>query len=119
MIAVLLVSLVVIIHIGIVLAEMVWWETPRVRRAFGTSPDFAANTQVLAANQGLYNGFLVAGLIWALFQGLQADGRDIAHFFLACVIVAGLFGAATASRRILYVQTVPAALALLALLLRI
>jgi putative membrane protein len=119
MIAVLLVSLVVIIHIGIVLAEMVWWETPTVRRAFGTSPEFALNTRVLAANQGLYNGFLVAGLIWALFQGLTGNGQDIAHFFLACVIVAGLFGAATASRRILYVQTLPAALALLALLLRI
>jgi putative membrane protein len=118
MIAILLISLVVIIHIGIVLAEMVWWETPAVRRAFGTSPEFALNTRVLAANQGLYNGFLVAGLLWALFLGPLGQGHAIAHFFLSCVIVAGLFGAATASRRILYVQTLPAALALLAVLLR-
>ena len=119
MIAVLLVSLVAVIHIGVVLAEMVWWETPTVRRAFGTSAEFAANTRVLAANQGLYNAFLVAGLVWALFLGLAGHGQPIAHFFLACVIVAGLFGAATASRRILYVQTLPAALALLAVLLRL
>jgi putative membrane protein len=116
MIAVLLVCVVLIIHVAIVVAEMVWWETPRVRKAFGTSPEFAMNTRVLAANQGLYNGFLVAGLLWALVAGLGGEGRAIAHFFLSCVIVAGLFGAATASRRIIYVQALPATLALIAVL---
>jgi putative membrane protein len=111
-----LVSLVAVIHILIVLAEMVFWETGPVRRAFGMSEAFAANTRVLAANQGLYNGFLVAGLIWALWAGLPGAGAPIAHFFLACVIVAGLYGAATASRRILYVQALPAVLALGAVL---
>jgi putative membrane protein len=111
-----LIALVAAIHVAIVLAEMVFWESAPVRRAFGTSPEFAANTRVLAANQGLYNGFLVAGLLWALIDGLPGAGAPIAHFFLACVIVAGLYGAATASRRIIYVQTVPAVLALGAVL---
>ena len=116
MIGAALVTIVALIHAAIVLAEMVFWETPRVRKAFGTSPEFAANTRVLAANQGLYNGFLVAGLIWALVQGLPGAGAPIACFFLSCVIVAGLFGAATASGRILYVQALPAVLALVSVL---
>jgi putative membrane protein len=116
MIGVLLVCLVAIIHIWIVVAEMVLWETPYVRRAFGMSEEFATNTRVLAANQGLYNGFLVAGLIWALNQGIPGEGRELAQFFLSCVIVAGLYGAATASRRILWVQAFPAILALGAIL---
>jgi putative membrane protein len=107
-----LVGLVALIHVAIVLAEMLFWQTPRVRRAFGMSEDLAARTRVLAANQGLYNGFLVAGLVWALALGLPGAGAPIAIFFLACVLVAGLFGAATASRRILWVQALPAALAL-------
>ena len=111
MIGQLLVAVVALIHAAIVLAEMVFWETPRVRRAFGMSGELAARTRVLAANQGLYNGFLVAGLVWALVAGLPGEGAPIAHFFLACVLVAGLFGAATASRRILWVQAVPALLA--------
>ena len=116
MIGLWLVALVTAIHIAIVLAEMVFWETPRVRRAFGISAELAANTRVMAANQGLYNGFLVAGLIWAMVAGLPGEGVPVAHFFLACVLVAGLFGAATASRRILLVQALPAALALAAVL---
>jgi putative membrane protein len=116
MIAPLLVSLVAVIHIAIAVAEMLLWEKGPVRRIFGTSPEFAWNTRILAANQGLYNGFLVAGLIWALRAGLPGPGAPIAHFFLACVIVAGLYGAATASRRILYVQALPAVLALFAVL---
>jgi putative membrane protein len=112
MIGQLLVAVVALIHVAIVLAEMVFWETPRVRRAFGMSEELAARTRVLAANQGLYNGFLVAGLVWALVTGLPGEGAPIAHFFLACVIVAGLYGAATASRRILFVQALPAAVAL-------
>ncbi len=111
-----LIALIAIIHICIVLAEMMFWETERVRRAFGTSPEFAANTRILAANQGLYNGFLVAGLIWALREGVPGDGKVIAHFFLSCVIVAGLYGAATASRKIVFIQALPALLALAAVL---
>jgi putative membrane protein len=116
MIGTALVGLVAAIHVAIVLAEMLFWETPRVRRAFGMSEELAARTRVLAANQGLYNGFLVAGLLWALILGLPRQGASVAIFFLACVLVAGLFGAATASRRILWVQAFPAALALGAVL---
>lgn len=113
MIADILIALVAAIHVYIVLLEMVWWDTPRGRKAFGTTPEFSASTKVLAANQGLYNGFLVAGLLWGLWLGDGDFGVKV--FFLACVIVAGLFGAATASRKILYIQALPAALALASL----
>jgi putative membrane protein len=115
-IAALLVALVAAIHIYIVVLEMFLWRTPRGLRSFGTTQAFADESATLAANQGLYNGFLVAGLIWGL---LAADplGFQVKIFFLACVIVAGLYGAATVSRRILVVQAVPAALALIAVLL--
>ncbi len=113
MLATILTGLVAAIHLYIVVLEMVLWEKPAGRRAFGTTAEFAAATKVLAANQGLYNGFLAAGLIWGLWLG--AEGLCVKTFFLACVAVAGLFGAATASRRILYIQTVPAVLALAAL----
>jgi putative membrane protein len=112
-----LIALVALIHIGILVMEMFLWETRLVRGIFGISPEFAANTRVLAANQGLYNGFLAAGLILALLQGIPGAGAGLAHFILACVVVAGLYGAATAGRRILYVQATPAALALVALFL--
>ncbi len=114
MIAALLTGLVAFIHVYIVILEMLWWDTPRGHKAFGLAPDFAARSKVLAANQGLYNGFLVAGLAWGLWLG--AEGFAIKLFFLACVLVAGLFGAATASRKILYIQALPAALAIAALL---
>jgi putative membrane protein len=114
MIAALLTGLVALIHVDIVILEMLWWDTPRGHKAFGLTPDFAARSKVLAANQGLYNGFLVAGLAWGLWLG--AEGFAIKLFFLACVLVAGLFGAATASRKILYIQALPAALAIAALL---
>jgi putative membrane protein len=94
--------------------EMVAWDTPAGHKAFRLEPAFAARSKALAMNQGLYNGFLVAGLVWGLWLG--AEGFGIKVFFLACVIVAGLFGAVTVSRKILYVQAVPAALALAALL---
>lgn len=105
------------LHLYILVLEMALWEAPRTRRAFGTTAEFAAQTKVMAANQGLYNGFLAAGLIWALWLGLAAEGGAIAAFFLGCILVAGLFGAATASRRILFIQALPAALALGALFL--
>ena len=113
MIATILIGLVALIHVYIVVLEMVLWDTPRGRAAFGTTPEFSAATKVLAANQGLYNGFLVAGLAWGLWLGEAGFGVKV--FFLLCVLVAGLYGAATASMRILYVQAVPAALALAAL----
>lgn len=104
------VVLVALLHIYILVLEMFWWNTPRGRRAFGTTPEFAAQSRVLAANQGLYNGFLAAGLLWGLWLG--PAGRPIVLFFLSCVIVAGVFGAATANRRILFIQALPAAVAL-------
>lgn len=116
MIGAALVGLVALIHAAILVMEMFLWETPQVRRIFGVSPEFAANTRVLAANQGLYNGFLAAGLILALLRGLPGSGEGLAHFLLACIVVAGLYGAATAGRSILYVQALPAALALIAVL---
>ncbi len=107
-----LVALVALIHVYILVLEMFLWTTPRARKAFGLTPEFAEQTRTLAANQGLYNGFLAAGLIWGLVAGGDT-GFAAKVFFLLCVAVAGVYGAATASRRILYVQTVPAALALL------
>ena len=110
-----LIILVAAIHVYIVLLEMVLWRTPRGMRSFGTDQDFADRSAALAANQGLYNGFLVAGLAWGLLAG-GPIGFQVKIFFLGCVIVAGLFGAATVNRRILVVQAIPAALALAALL---
>lgn len=116
MIGAALVALVAVIHLVILAMEMFLWETRQVRAIFGISPEFAANTRVLAANQGLYNGFLAAGLILALIRGVPGAGAELAYFILACVVVAGLYGAATSTRRILYVQAVPAILALIAVL---
>ncbi len=116
MVATVLVALIACLHVCIMMLEMVLWQTPRARKAFGTTPEFAAATRVLAANQGLYNGFLAAGLFWAMWLGVAGAGRDIALFFLGCVFAAGVFGAATASRRILFVQALPAAVALVAVL---
>jgi putative membrane protein len=110
-----LIVLVAAIHVYIVVLEMVLWRTPRGMQAFGTDEAFAARSAPLAANQGLYNGFLVAGLVWGLLAG-DPIGYQVRIFFLGCVIVAGLFGAATVSRRILVVQAIPAALALAAVL---
>lgn len=116
MIGAALIGLVALIHVWIMAMEMLLWETPMVRRIFKVSPEFAANTRVLAANQGLYNGFLAAGLILALVRGVPGPGVELAHFILACVVVAGLYGAITVGPRILYVQAAPAVLALIAIL---
>jgi putative membrane protein len=107
------VGLIALLHVYILVLEMFLWNTARGRRAFGTTPEFAEATTVLAANQGLYNGFLAAGLFWGLSLG--ADGTSVKLFFLVCVLVAGLYGAATASRKILFIQALPATLALLLL----
>jgi len=109
------VGLVAAIHVYILVLEMFLWQTPRARAAFGTTPEFAAATAVLAANQGLYNGFLAAGLVFGLVAS-DAVAFPVTVFFLACVIVAGLYGAATASKRIIFVQALPAAVALVLVL---
>ena len=114
-IATVLVALVALVHAYIVVLEMALWTTPRGRAAFGLTPEFAEATRTLAANQGLYNGFLAAGLVWSLV-GPEHLRFGFAVFFLLCVVVAGLYGAATASRRILLVQALPGALALAATL---
>ncbi|AEV83568.1 membrane protein [Actinoplanes sp. SE50] len=111
-----LTGLVALIHMYIVVLETVLWTKPQGRKAFGLTPEFAEQTRVLGLNQGLYNGFLAAGLIAGLIAGGHT-GFAAKIFFLVCVAVAGIVGATTASRRILYVQTVPAALALLFVLL--
>ena len=108
------VGLIAALHIYILVLEMFLWTTPRARRAFGTTPEFAEATKVLAANQGLYNGFLAAGLIWGLVLGEAGFGVKV--FFLVCVAVAGLYGGATASKRIVFIQTLPAVIGLLLLM---
>jgi putative membrane protein len=110
-----LVVLVVAIHVYIVILEMFLWRTERGMQAFGTDQAFADRSAPLAANQGLYNGFLVAGLVWGLIAP-DPIGFQVKVYFLTCVIVAGVYGAATVSRRILFVQALPAALALVAVL---
>ncbi|MDG9714757.1 DUF1304 domain-containing protein [Streptomyces sp. DH10] len=104
------------LHAYILVLEMFLWTTPRARGAFGTTAEFAEGTKALAANQGLYNGFLAAGLLWGAVAS-DPVGFQVSVFFLVCVAVAGVYGAATASRKILFVQTVPALVALALVLL--
>jgi putative membrane protein len=110
-IANILVGLVAALHVYFLTLEMFFWTKPLGLRVFGNSPEKAADSAVLAANQGLYNGFLAAGLAWGLLQPSAAFAFQIKVFFLACVIVAGLYGAASVSRKILFVQAAPAVLA--------
>jgi len=109
-----LVVLVALLHLWFLVLEMFLWDKPAGMRTFRNTPEKAAVTKVLAANQGLYNGFLAAGLLWGLSLG--AGGTNIKLFFLGCVFVAGVYGAATVSRKILFVQALPAALAMAPLL---
>jgi putative membrane protein len=109
------VVLVAMLHLYFMVLEMFLWDRPLGRRTFRLTPEFAAASKSLAANQGLYNGFLAAGLVWGLWLG--ESGRAVTLFFLACVVIAGLFGAATVNRRILVVQALPAAIALVLTLL--
>lgn len=106
-----LVLFVALSHIGILVLEMFFWDHPIGREIFSLTPEESAMTAVLAKNQGLYNGFLAAGLIW----GLLKKRFDVKVFFLGCVVVAGVFGALTASTSILFTQAMPAAVALLVL----
>ena len=115
-IANIVVGLIALLHGYILVLEMFLWDKPAGLRAFGQTLEAATATRVLAANQGLYNGFLAAGLVWGL--GLGAAGSGVKVFFLSCVLVAGLYGAAsTGMRKILLTQAVPAAVALALLLL--
>jgi putative membrane protein len=110
-----LVALVAALHVYFLVLEMFLWTKPLGLRTFGNTLEKANDSAVLAANQGLYNGFLAAGLIWGLLAGVPAFAFEIKVFFLLCVIVAGIYGAVTVSRRILYVQAAPAAIALILL----
>lgn len=110
-----IVGLVAMLHVYFLVLEMFLWTKPMGRRTFGLTAEFAEQTKALAANQGLYNGFLAAGLAWGLYLGTQA-GLHIQLFFLGCVLVAGVFGALTASKKILFVQALPALIALSLLL---
>jgi len=108
------IGFVALLHAYFLVLEMLLWDKPFGRRVFRTTPEFAAASKTLAANQGLYNGFLAAGLVWGLALG--AAGLEVKIFFLACVIVAGVFGAVTVNRYILFVQALPAIVALALLL---
>lgn len=112
MIALVLTGFVAVSHVGIMILEMFFWNHPLGQRIFGMTPEVSASSAVLAANQGLYNGFLAAGLVWGLVSGW----RDVKVFFLACVVVAGVFGGLTAKTSILFTQGLPALLALVAVL---
>jgi putative membrane protein len=101
------VTLVALLHVYFLVLEMFLWDKPFGRRTFGLTPEFAAASKSLAANQGLYNGFLAAGLVWGLSIG--AAGNPIKIFFLGCIIVAGVFGGLTVNRKIILVQALPAA----------
>ena len=109
MIAKVLIVIVALLHFYFLVLEMFLWTTPKGLRTFRMTPEKAEMTAILAKNQGLYNGFLAAGLIWSLWAG-----RDASIFFLVCVLVAGIYGGLTASRSILYVQALPAIIALAA-----
>ena len=109
----LLTGFVALSHVGILILEMFFWDHPIGRRIFGMTPEVSASSALLAANQGLYNGFLAAGLIW----GLWARRREVKIFFLGCVVVAGVFGGMTAKPSIVLTQALPAAIALSAVLI--
>lgn len=109
------VGLVALLHVYFLVLEMFFWDKPLGMRIFRLTPEFAKASKPLAANQGLYNGFLAAGLLWGLSLG--AAGDPVKIFFLICVIVAGLFGALTANKKILFVQALPGAAALILLLI--
>jgi putative membrane protein len=110
LVATVLTGFVALLHIYFLVLEMFLWTKPAGRRVFRTTPEFAEASKVLAANQGLYNGFLAAGLLWSIYLG--PDGFAVRMFFLACVVVAGVYGAATVGKNVLFVQALPAAIAM-------
>jgi putative membrane protein len=109
-----LIALVALLHVYFLVLEMFLWDKPFGRKVFKLTPEFATASKALAANQGLYNGFLVAGLVW----GLLANDFHVKIFFLACVVVAGVYGGYSVNRRIFFVQAVPAIVALVLLHIR-
>ncbi len=108
-IAVVLISLIALLHFYFMVLEMFLWTKPQGMKAFKLTPEQAEGTKTLAAQLGLYNGFLAAGLAWSLITG---QGKSVTAFFLVCVLIAGLYGGLTASRKILFIQALPAAIAL-------
>ncbi len=108
--ATIVIAIIAALHVGFLILEMFLWKTPFGRKTFGLTAEFAEQSATLAANQGLYNGFLAAGLIWGLLSPVA--GTEIKTFFLACVLVAGIYGGVTAKRSILVIQALPAAIAL-------
>ncbi|KFY13283.1 hypothetical protein V491_06453 [Pseudogymnoascus sp. VKM F-3775] len=110
------VAFVALLHVYILVLEMFLWTTPRGLKAFGLKPDFAEKTKALAANQGLYNGFLAAGLVWGLLHPVPEFAQQIEVFFLGLVAVAGIFGGLTAKPKIFFIQSLPAAIGILAVL---
>ncbi|GGA10949.1 DUF1304 domain-containing protein [Dyella caseinilytica] len=110
------VAIIALMHVWFLILEMFLWDKPTGRRAFGLTAEFAEQSKVLAANQGLYNGFLAAGLLWGLLLG-GVEGMHVKLFFLACVLVAGLYGGFTATRKVLWIQGLPAAIGLALVLL--
>lgn len=108
------ISLVILLHVMFMVLEMFLWNTPFGRKTFALSEDYAKKSATLVANQGLYNGFLAAGLLWGL---VSTGGYDALIFFLSCIIIAGIYGAATATRSILFLQALPAAVAMVLLIL--
>ena len=113
LVANILVVLVAVLHLGFLTLEMFFWDHPFGRKRFRMTPEYSKASASLAANQGLYNGFLAAGLVWGLFTGTTS----IKIFFLICVVVAGVFGGFTAKRSILYMQALPGLIALVAVYL--
>lgn len=111
-----LVAFVAIEHLYILVLEMFLWTKPRTRKVFGVSAELAEQTKSLAANQGLYNGFLAAGLFWGLLHSNMAFGFQLQFFFLVCVIIAAIYGSLTVKKSILLVQGLPAILALVFLI---
>ena len=110
------ISIVILLHVLFLVLEMFLWNTPFGRKTFGLNEDYAKKSATLAANQGLYNGFLAAGLLWGL---VSTGGTDALIFFLSCIIIAGIYGALTANRSILFLQALPAAIAMALLILNI
>jgi putative membrane protein len=108
-------ALVALLHICFLVLEMFLWTKPAGRKVFGLTVEQAESTKILAANQGLYNGFLAAGLLWSILLG--ESGTPVKLFFLGCVLIAGAYGAATVSRKILFVQALPAAIGLVLVML--
>lgn len=111
------IAIIALMHFWFLILEMFLWDKPAGRRAFGLTPEFATQSKVLAANQGLYNGFLAAGLIWGLILGNAPESMHVKIFFLACVLVAGLYGGFTATRKVLWIQAAPALVGLVLVLL--